>query len=120
MPASRSLSSSRTIAPDFSSEIDIELLAFIERYATNLARWDVLLYFGRNPATRDNAFGIAKQLGRRPQSLAKELADLAYLGVLHAHENGKGMVYQLARVPTTRRAVIRLAQHFDRPRTASN
>ncbi|MBI4785577.1 MAG: hypothetical protein HY782_00810 [Chloroflexi bacterium] len=120
MPCSRTLSSSRTIAPDFSSEIDIELLAFIERYATNLARWDVLLFFGRHPRMRDNASGIAKQIGRRPQSLAKELADLAYLGILHVHENGKGMVYQLARVPATRRAVIRLAQHFDRPRAANN
>ncbi len=104
----------------YSSEIDIELLTFIERYATNLARWDVLLFFGRNPGTRDNAYGIAKQLGRRPQSLSKELEDLAYLGVLHVHENGNGMTYQLARVPATRRAVIRLAQHFDRPRTAGN
>jgi DNA-binding MarR family transcriptional regulator len=118
--ASRPSLRSRTLAPDYSSEIDIELLTFIERYATNLARWDVLLFFGRNPGTRDNVSAIAKQLGRRPQSLVKELDDLAFLGVLHVHQNGNGMIYQLARATTTRRAVIRLAQHFDRPRAATN
>ncbi len=111
---------SHSIAPDFSSEVDIELLTFIERYATNLARWDVLVFFGRNPAVSDNADGIAKRIGRRPQSLAKELDDLTFLGVLRSHSNGNGTTYQLARVPSTRRAVARLAQHFNRPRSAQN
>ncbi|MDE3091223.1 MAG: hypothetical protein KGJ80_17785, partial [Chloroflexota bacterium] len=48
-----------------SNEIDVELLAFAERYATNLARWDLLLYFGQNPTARDSARGIARQVGRR-------------------------------------------------------
>ncbi len=103
-----------------SSEIDLEVLTLIERYATNLARWDVLLFFGRNPVAHDNASGIAKQLGRRPQSIAKELEDLAYLGVLLAHPNGKGMKYELTHAPAVRRAVMRLAKHFDGPRSAGN
>lgn len=103
-----------------SGEIDIEVLTLIERYATNLARWDVLLFFGRNPVAQDNASGIAKQIGRRAQSIAKELEDLAYLGILHAHSNGRGMKYQLTRSPGLRRAVMRLAKHFDGPRSAGN
>lgn len=120
MSASDASTRDRSIAPDFSSEVDIELLTFIERYATNLARWDVLLFFGRNPAISDSVSGIAKRIGRRPQSLAKELDDLALLGVLRSHANGDGITYQLARVPSTRRAVVRLAQRFNRPRSAQD
>ena len=93
-----------------SNEIDVELLAFIERYATNLARWDLLAYFGRNPSARDTARGIAAEVRRRTRIVQKELDDLTFLGVLRAHENGKGMVYELARAPKTRRAVVRFAQ----------
>jgi hypothetical protein len=114
------LSARRTIAPDFSGEVDVELLTFVERYATNLTRWDLLLFFGRNPATCANAHGIARRIGRRPQSLVKELDDLAFLGVLRTHANGNGRQYQLGRAPSTRRAVLRLAQHFSRPRSARN
>lgn len=103
-----------------SGEVDIEVLTFIERYATNLARWDVLLFFGRNPVAQDNANGIARQIGRRARSIAKELEDLTYLGVLHAQPNGKGLTYQLTRAPAVRRAVMRLAKHFDGPRSAGN
>ncbi len=120
VPATNDSARSRSIAPDFSSEVDIELLTFIERYATNLARWDVLLFFGRNPTISENANGIAKRIGRRPQSLVKELDDLALLGVLRSHANGNGVTYQLARVPSTRRAIVRLAQRFNRPRSAQN
>ena len=95
-----------------SNEIDVELLAFMERYATNLARWDLLVYFGRNPATRDSARGIAKQVGRRTPTVQKELDDLAYLGILRAHANGHGMQYELARAPKTRRTIVRFAQRL--------
>jgi len=93
-----------------SSEIDIELLAFMERYATNLARWDLLVYFGRNPSTRDTAREIARQVGRRTRIVQKELDDLTYLGILYARENGQGMRYELARAPKTRRTIMRFAQ----------
>ena len=93
-----------------SNEIDVELLAFMERYATNLARWDLLVYFGQHPSARDTARGIAVEVGRRTRSVQKELEDLAFLGVLRAHENGEGMLYELARAPKTRRAIVRFAQ----------
>lgn len=93
-----------------SNEIDVELLAFIERYATNLARWDLLAYFGRNPSACDTAHGIATEVRRRTRIVRKELDDLTFLGVLRAHENGNGMLYELARAPKTRRAIVRFAQ----------
>ncbi len=96
------------------NEIDVELLTFMERYATNLARWDLLLFFGRNPSTRDTARGIARQVGRRTHIVQKELDDLTFLGILRTHENGNGMAYELARARKTRRAIVRFAQrHAD-------
>ncbi len=103
-----------------SSEIDLELLTFIERYATNLVRWDLLLYFGRHPSACDNAGGIAQRVGRNTDSVQKELDDLALLGVLRMHANGKGIEYRLTRALTLRRAVVRLAHYFDQPRTTRN
>ncbi len=94
-------------------EIDVELLTFVERYATNLARWDLLLYFGQNPTRSDNAVGIARCVGRLPPSIQKELDDLAYLGILRTRANGEGKLYALTRAPHMRRAVLRLARHYD-------
>lgn len=99
----------RDLSLNPSNEIDVELLAFMERYATNLARWDLLVYFGRNPSARDTAHGIAAGVGRRTRTVQKELDDLAFLGILRAHENGQGMLYELARAPKTRRAIVRFA-----------
>ncbi len=100
----------RSVKP--SREIDVELLAFIERYATNLARWDLLAFFGRNPSACDTASGIAAQIGRRPRIVQKELDDLAYLGLLRAHSNGPGMRYELAHTQKTRRTVMRFARRL--------
>ncbi len=91
-------------------EVDIELLTFVERYATNLAKWDLLVYFGRNPSAQEDALGIARQVGRRLAIVEKELNDLVYLGILHTRNRGNGMLYELARLPSTRRTVMRLAR----------
>ncbi len=92
-------------------EVDVELLTFVERYATNLARWDVLVYFGRNPNVRESASGIARQIGRRAHIIEKELNDLVYLGILRVRDNGNGTLYELPRIPSaTRRTMMRLAR----------
>ena len=97
------------------NEIDVELLAFAERYATNLARWDLLVYFGRNPSARGTAHDIALEIGRRPRIIQKELDDLTYLGILRARENSHGLRYEMARAPKTRQMIMRFAQrHLDR------
>ncbi len=101
-----------------SHEIDVELLTFVERYATNLTRWDLLLYFGQNPTRSDNVGEIAKCIGRLPPSVEKELDDLAYLGVLRTRLNGKGKLYALTRAPDMRRTVLRLARHYRAPSNA--
>lgn len=96
-------------------EIDLELFTFIERYATNLARWDLLVYFGQHPTAREHALTIAERVGRNSRMVQKELDDLVYLGILSVHRNGDGMRYGLVRSPTMRRAVVHLAHDFSAP-----
>jgi hypothetical protein len=91
-------------------EIDVELFAFIERYATNLARWDLLLYFGQNPNARGNAWYIAERIGRKISTVQKELDDLVYLGVVQADRTNHITQYTLARAINTRRAAVRMAR----------
>lgn len=76
-------------------EIDLELLAFIERYANNPIKWEIVTFFGQNPYTRDSAFGIAQRLGRSPKIILPELFDLSLLGLLERKETNGQAIFQL-------------------------
>src|SRR5207249_9662278 len=76
------LSQTTPTSPKPLAEVDIELFAFVERYATNLVRWDLLLFFGANPEVRLNAADLARQVRRNVKATTKELDDLSYLRVL--------------------------------------
>ncbi len=93
-------------------KLDLEMFTFIERYATNLARWDVLVFFGQHPTAASDAAQIAQRVGRGARMVQKELDDLVYLGVLHARHDAQGTLYGLARSAATRRNVIRLARDY--------
>jgi len=104
----------RPSSPRSAQEIDVELFAFIERYATNLARWDLLIYFGQHPSLNHDALAIAQQIGRAPRLVQKELDDLVYLGILRADRNNGSVHYGLARSASTRRKMMRLAHRSRR------
>ncbi len=93
------------------AEVDLELFTFVERYATNLVRWDLLLFFGHNPEVRMTAAEIANQIRRNLKATIKELDDLAYLHVLTRRYTLNHATYQLARRSSVRRAVMRLAAY---------
>ncbi|NIT61470.1 MAG: hypothetical protein GWN00_36280 [Aliifodinibius sp.] len=98
-------------------EIDLGLLVFIERYATNLLKWDLLTFFGNHPEEKFNVEEVAKRIGRSYKAIRSELGDLAILELLHkSSENGQP-VYQLTYDSVLRSQVIRFAQKcFTRPR----
>jgi DNA-binding MarR family transcriptional regulator len=93
-------------------EIDVELFTFIERYATNLVRWDLLIFFGRHPAMRLEAPQVAQHIGRPPRLVQKELDDLVYLGIVRVYQSDGQVQYGLTRSTSTRRAVIRMARDY--------
>jgi hypothetical protein len=112
MPITQSFHIAEPVPLSSSHEIDVELFTFVERYATNLVRWDLLVFFGQNPLAYDGAPNIAQRVGRAVRTVQKELDDLVYLGVLRADCDNAMMRYGLAQSLATRRAVERLARDF--------
>ena len=97
--------------------IDLELLAFLERYANGLIKWDIVTFFARNPNTHDTAENIARYLGRSPQAVAPELADLALLGLLHRFRRGERVIYQLTSDPKLRELTFSFLQESEKGRS---
>jgi len=88
-------------------EIDVELLAFAQRYATGPVKWDILVFFGENPYSRDTAGSIAHRIGRRVPTVTRELHDLSLMGVLERlHMNGS-VVFTLSPSPKIRKTLGR-------------
>jgi hypothetical protein len=92
-------------------EIEIDVLVLIERYATDLLKWDILTLFGRQPELSLLAHEVAQRIGRSSQSIRAELGDLALLGILEQSRNDSNQVlYQLTPQPRLRQAAIKFAE----------
>ncbi len=96
------------------AEIDLELFTFVERYATSVVRWDLILFFGKYPDTDWTPAEVAEQLRRNRQIATKELDDLTYQHVLVRRYTPERTTYRLTRRAPARRAAMRLAQ-LDKP-----
>jgi hypothetical protein len=91
-------------------EVDVDFLVFVERYATDLLRWDILTFFGQNPDFCGTPMQVAQKLGRSLQVVRPEVGDLAIQGILEQSNAQDGQVrYQLTRVPDIQRLVLKLA-----------
>ncbi|RLC80265.1 MAG: hypothetical protein DRI61_06140 [Chloroflexi bacterium] len=83
-------------------EVDIELLAFIERVGSSLVKLDLLDFFARNPYTRDTSANIALRIGRDKEAVALELYDLYLMGFLERERLNNTFVYRLSPDKKTR------------------
>jgi len=97
------------------AEVDLELFTFVERYATNVFRWDLILFFGETPEDSFTAAEIARSLRRSVFATTKELDDLTYLHVLVRHYSPERTTYRLTRRANLRRAATRLASLDAKP-----
>ncbi|MCD6553401.1 MAG: hypothetical protein DRI52_06485 [Chloroflexi bacterium] len=95
-------------------EVDVELLAFVERYATGLLKWDIITFFGQNPHTHDTALNIAHFIGRNPRAVMLDLGDLAILGLLRQTRANGEIVYHLTSDRVLRGAILRFVSHVAR------
>ncbi len=91
-------------------EIDLDLLVFIERYATSLIKWDLLTHFGRHPDEQFSLPELARQLGRNYKSVRVEVGDLAILGVFHYFTENNEPYYQLTTNPHVRLQIFKFTQ----------
>jgi hypothetical protein len=91
-------------------EVDLELLVFVERYATDLLKWDLISFFAQNPYGRDTVLNIANRVGRNARVVYPHLEDLVLLQVVERHRLDGETVYQLTQDPSLRRAALRFGQ----------
>jgi hypothetical protein len=94
-------------------EVDVALLVFIERYANDLLKWDLISLFARNPDLYDTPESVASRVGRNPRIVRPELGDLAMLGVLEWDCLNGDQFYYLTRRPEIRKLALKFAQHLN-------
>ncbi len=98
-------------------EVDVDLLVFIERYASDLLKWDLISFFARNPDLYDTADNVARHVGRNLRVVRPELGDLVMAGILDRYRlNGGDHIYQLTRRSDLRKLALKFARHLNDPR----
>ena len=96
-----------------SKEVDVDFLVFVERYATDLLKWDILTFFARNPDFCAPAAQIAQQIGRNNYPIQPELGDLTLLGILEQSQGQTHQpMYQLTSNPHLRRVILKFAHQL--------
>lgn len=95
------------------NEVDIDLLVFIERYANDLLKWDLISFFAQNPDLCGTAENVARKVGRDPRVVRSELGDLVILEVLEWGNVDGSQTYQLTQRPHLRRLALKFARHLN-------
>jgi hypothetical protein len=94
-------------------EVDVDFLVFVERYATDLLKWDILAFFAHHPDFCASASKIAQLIGRSTHSIRPELGDLVLLGILDQVSNSDHEIhYRLTAEPDLRRLTLKFARQF--------
>ncbi|MGC9397922.1 MAG: hypothetical protein ACP5HM_02165 [Anaerolineae bacterium] len=84
-------------------DMDPELLHFVRRYVDSFIKWDLLLFFHKNPHTIDTVENIARYAGRDPESVRLEILELVDKGLLEETQMGDMMIYALSPSPEIRK-----------------
>ena len=94
-------------------EVDVDFLVFVERYATDLLKWDILTFFADNPDLPARATDIARRIGRSIYTVRPELGDLVMLGILRQAKSLQGEVfYQLTQESYLRGMTLKFADQL--------
>jgi hypothetical protein len=93
-------------------EVDVDLLAFVEGYATGAVKWDIIAFFGENPYTGDTARSIAQRIGRSLDMVLPELTDLAMVGLLERIKIDEAVVFQLTQEQALRQTTFNFVRPF--------
>jgi len=96
------------------TEVDFRFLTFIEQYASNPIRSEILHFFGSHPEHPATAQDIATQIGRSHRVVHLELYELVLWHVIEVYgENGQRM-YRLSDNQAVRDLAIRFALALQR------
>jgi hypothetical protein len=94
-------------------EVDVDFMVFVERYATDLLKWDILTFFSHYPEFFGTTEQIAQRIGRSSHSIRPELGDLALLGILDQTQRteDRKALYRLTQEPGLRQLTLKFASN---------
>jgi len=96
--------------PSPAKEVDVAFLVFVERYATDLLKWDILTFFADHPNFCAPAAKIGQRIRRSTHSVRPELGDLVLLGILTQATTPDGeILYRLTKEPHLRKMTLKFA-----------
>jgi hypothetical protein len=102
-----------SLLPSPAKEVDVAFLVFVERYATDLLKWDILTFFADHPEFCASAANIAQRIGRAAHSVRPELGDLTLLGILTQSPASDGeTLYRLTQEPSLRKMTLKFADQL--------
>jgi len=99
--------------PTTDIEVDLQLLTFIEQYASNPIRSEILQFLGAHPERCLSAQEVAEGIGRSHRLVRLELYELSLLQVVRAIGHNGQMCYRLSKDQTVRDLVARFAAALD-------
>ncbi len=77
----------------YMEEVEEEIKTFIENSINTFIKWDVIKFFGNNPATYDTAENIARNIGREEKLVKIEIETLARCGLLEETKGKDRLIY---------------------------
>jgi hypothetical protein len=89
-------------------DMNPEVLEFLKTTVNTFIKWDLVIFFYKNPNTADTADNIARYIGRDAGLIEGELDELTIVGVLQRRLTGPLRVYSLTADPQVRDRL----QHF--------
>ncbi len=94
-------------------DIDPRFLELIQNRLNSFIKWDLVVFFHRNPHTTDTADNIARYTGRDVRIVEPELIALARDGILDMEELGELRVFWLANDADVRELVAQFIAACD-------
>lgn len=101
--------------PGTMKEIDVELLVFVERYLTNLLKWDLVAFLAQNSNNSYSLEHLSQLIGRSPHVVRPELGDLVLLGLVDASEQAGENRYCLTCQPILRVQALKFTKQMAVP-----
>jgi hypothetical protein len=99
-----------TLISEVMSDMDPDILAFIQQYITSFARWDTIRFLQENPGTADTAENLARYIGRDPEEMGREAQAMSEAGILQAEVRNSYTVYGLTSDTDMRRLIAAVVE----------
>ena len=90
--------------------VDGTTMEFIQKYLTSYTKWEVLKYYGENPAAVETPRAFAKRLGKDVRQVAEALKSLAKSGILSNGRDQENATYALSAEDGERATLQKIAE----------